>query len=103
MTGKDLIKIGFKPGPGFGIALRLIPEAAKVLDNESLRRELKAILDNPAANLAHPQFAELAQALHDEQSPPAFLERADPAPFQIWGENLEPTSVDQMKAAVRLP
>jgi tRNA-splicing ligase RtcB len=103
MSGKDLIKMGFKPGPTIGVALRLIPEASTALDRDSLRRELQAVLNDPVSNAAHPQFAELAQALRDERERPAFVERDQPAPYRIWGENLEPTAVDQMKAAARLP
>ena len=54
MTGKDLIKLGFPKGPAVGVALRLIPEAAKVLDRAGLERELKAVLADPIANAAHP-------------------------------------------------
>lgn len=103
MNGKDLIKMGFKPGPTIGIALRSISEAAKALDPNSLRRELPAVLNDPIRNAAHPQFAELAQTLRDERERPAFVEREHPAPYRIWGEHLEPTAVDQMKAAARLP
>jgi len=32
-----------------------------------------------------------------------FHERAVPAPYKIWGEGLEPSAVEQMRQAVRLP
>ncbi len=95
--------MGYRPGPVIGVALRAIPEAAKVLDAEALERELKAVLADPVANAAHPQLAEVALALRDEAERPPYVERPDPAPYRIWGEGLEPTAVDQLKAAVRLP
>src|SRR4051812_6778967 len=103
MTGKDLIKLGYKPGPAIGVALRLIPPALKALGHKDLKRELKAVLDDPITNASHPYLAELATALREEANRPAYIERAEPAPYQVWGENLEPTALDQMKAAVRLP
>ena len=69
----------------------------------ALRRELAAVLADPVANAAHPQFAEVAQALRDAAERPPYVERPDPAPYRIWGDDLEPTAVDQLKAAVRLP
>src|SRR5882724_1710880 len=103
MTGKDLIELGFKPGAAVGVALRLIPEAARDLDDAALRRELKAVLENPIQNAAHPYFSELALALREATERPVFRERVEPAPYKIWGEGLEATAVEQMRQAVRLP
>jgi tRNA-splicing ligase RtcB len=106
MKGKDLIKMGFKPGPAVGVALLLIAKASEELDRQALKRELKAVLDDPIGNAAHPQFAELARVLREEAAKPVqqFTERADgPAPYQIWGEGLEETAVDQIRQAARLP
>ncbi len=104
MSGKDLIKLGYKPGPAIGVALRLIPIAEKAMDRKQLKTELKAVLDDPIANAAHPYFAELAATLRDQEAmAAAFVERAELAPYQVWGENFEPSALDQMKAAVRLP
>jgi tRNA-splicing ligase RtcB len=103
VTGKDLIKLGFKPGQSVGVALRLIPGAAKHLDEDAVRRELRAVLDDPAHNAAHPYFAELAQVLREESERPAFRERAEPAPYKIWGEGLEAGAVEQLRQATRLP
>ena len=57
MNGSDLIKMGFRHGPAVGLALRLIPAAAKALDEESVARELRAVLADPIAKAAHPHFA----------------------------------------------
>jgi tRNA-splicing ligase RtcB len=103
MTGKDLINMGFKHGPAVGLALRLIPEAARKLDAESIERELRAVVADPTANAAHPYFAELARALREEAERPAYVERPEPAPYKIWGEGLEAGSLEQMRHAARLP
>ena len=103
MTGKDLIKLGFKPGEAVGVALRLIPEASKHLDEDGLRCELTAVLNDPVQNSAHPHFSELARVLREQSARPVFRERAEPAPYKIWGEGLEAGAVDQLKQATRLP
>jgi tRNA-splicing ligase RtcB len=103
MTAKQLIAMGYRPGPVIGVALRVLPDAAKALDADALDREFRAVLANPVASAAHPQLSEVAQALRDEAERPPYVERPDPAPYRIWGEGLEPTAVDQLKAAVRLP
>jgi tRNA-splicing ligase RtcB len=103
MNGKDLIKLGFKPGASIGVALRLIPEAAQHLNEVQIRRELQAVLENPTQHSTHPYFGELAIALRDEAERPAFRERPEPAPYKIWGQGLEAGAVEQMKQAARLP
>ena len=103
MNANELIQMGFRPGPVIGIALRAVPEAAKTLDPDAVRRELAAVLADPVANAGHPQFADVAQVLRDAAERPAYSERPDPAPYRIWGDNLEPTAVNQLRAAVRLP
>jgi tRNA-splicing ligase RtcB len=103
MSGKELIKLGFKPGPAIGVAIRLAATARQSLNKRELKQELLAVLNDPAAHTSHPQLAELAQTLLLENSESEFVERDQPAPYQVWGEGLEPAALDQMKAAVRLP
>jgi tRNA-splicing ligase RtcB (3'-phosphate/5'-hydroxy nucleic acid ligase) len=103
ITGNDLISLGFAPGRAIGVALRLIPDASKVLDRAALERELRAVLADPMRNAAHPQFAELAEALREEQEKPPFVERAEPAPYKVWGEGIDESAYEQIRAAVRLP
>src|SRR5687767_476135 len=103
MTGRDLINLGFPEGPAVGVGLVLVKKARKTLDREALERELKAVLADPIANAAHPQFAELARVLREQNEKPVYVERPAPAPYQIWGEGLEAGALDQMKNAARLP
>ena len=99
MTGKKLIKLGFPQGPVVGLALRLATKASGQLDEDAIERELKAVLENPVQNAAHPYFAELAQALREQSEAPRFHERPTPAPYRIRGEGLEAAAVDQMRQA----
>ena len=103
MTARDLIALGFKPGPTIGVALRVLPAAAASLDADALRRELTAVLNDPVQNAAHPLLSEVATALREAAERPPFVGRATPAPYRVWGEGLEPTALGQMAAAARLP
>lgn len=102
MKARDLIKLGFKPGPAIGEALKAIPEATKALGANVLKRDLEALAREPNAYTEHPHFALIAKAMLDQEQR-VFVERAEPAPYRIWGEGLEAGAVDQIKNAVRLP
>lgn len=104
MNGKELLKIGYPPGPAIGAALRATPRAQEELGHKGVKKALKAVLADPAGHREDPHFAEVAaQLLEQTQQPPAFVERAEPAPYQIWGTDLDPSALNQMSAAVRLP
>ncbi len=83
----------------------LIPKALPALGQEGVERELKAVLADPVHNLTHPHFGPLAQVLVENSAREVapFSERAEPAPYRIWGEGLEAGAVEQMKQAARLP
>ena len=65
---------------------------------------ITAVVENPSDYLQDEMFGELAAAiLTHKQAQPRFKPRAEPAPFQIWGENLDENSIKQMKNAAQLP
>jgi tRNA-splicing ligase RtcB len=104
LSGKDLIKLGFKPGPAMGVALKLIPQVQKDLAKRVIESDLRAIVQEPNAYKEHTHWAMLAEALIDQTAKQAaYVERESPAPYQIWGEGLEDGAIDQMKNAARLP
>src|SRR5689334_102931 len=100
MKPRDLIKLGFKPGPALGVALKVIPGAKEALGHQVLERDLKALIAEPNAYTEHPHLALIAQAIleHDAKQN-TYVERPDPAPYKIWGEGLEAGALDQMKNA----
>lgn len=104
MKPKDLLKLGLEPGPAVGVALKLIPDAKRALGARVLERDMKALINEPNAYTNHPHLALLAQAILDQNARRnTYTERDQPAPYQIWGENLEAGSLEQMKNAARLP
>jgi tRNA-splicing ligase RtcB len=104
MKPKDLLKLGLAPGPAIGVALKLIPDAKRALGARVLERDMKALINEPNAYTNHPHLALLAQAILDQNARRnTYVEREAPAPSQIWGKDLEPGSLEQMKNAARLP
>src|SRR5688572_21076653 len=104
MKARDLIKLGLKPGPAIGVAMRLLPDAQKALGAKVLRRDVEALVREPNAYKDHPHWALLAQAVMEQDGRRAtFVERESAAPYRVWGEGLEAGAVDQMKNAARLP
>src|SRR3954449_7196204 len=104
MKPKDLLKLGYQPGPAIGVALKLIPEAKRALGARVLESDLKALLTEPNAYTNHPHLALLAQALIAQEAVRnTYTERDQPAPYRIWGKDLEKGAVDQMVNAARLP
>jgi tRNA-splicing ligase RtcB (3'-phosphate/5'-hydroxy nucleic acid ligase) len=102
--GKDLLELGFKPGRAIGVALKLLPAVQKELGRKVIESDLRAILQEPNAYKEHTHWKMLAEALIDEAAKQAtYVERAEPAPYRIWGEGLEAGAIDQMKNAARLP
>src|SRR5438034_237149 len=104
MKPRDLLKLGYQPGPAIGIALKLIPEAKRALGARVLENDLKALVNEPNAYTNHPHLALLAQAILEQNARRStYTEREQPAPYQIWGKDLERGAVDQMVNAARLP
>lgn len=103
MTGKELLELGFQPGPALGLALSLTPAAIAELGPERVAEELAAVARDPDGHLDHPRFGAVARALADDARRPRFRPRDSPAPYGIWGEGLEPGAVQQLENAVRLP
>ncbi len=103
MKGKELEQLGLKPGPTFGVAMRLLPKAIKRLGLENTKTELSDVIAQPDAHLEHEYFADLAAALVRESLEPRFTAREKPAPYRIWGDDLEAGAIQQMQNAAHLP
>jgi len=66
--------------------------------------DLHRVVDTPGEFVDDPTYGELARLLVEHAaSTQRFVPREAPAPYQIWGENLEATALEQMKNACDLP
>lgn len=104
MKARDLLKLGFKQGPAIGVALKVLPDAKRAMGARMLENDLKSLVSEPNAYKDHPHLSLIAQTLLDEQArQKTYVERDQPAPYQIWGEGLEAGAIEQMTNAARLP
>ena len=99
MKGRELMNMGLE-GPQVKIAQRACKEANDAgLNKQQIRDALRAVVADPAAHLEAAYFGPLAVALGGQ----GFAEREALAPWQQWGQDLDPKSVAQMRHACRLP
>lgn len=105
--------MGIPHGESLKLAIRLIADAARTgMTKSQIRETITAVVSDPAGHLHDSNFAALAQSLQDRrnnrsatesETAAAFVPRAAPAPWQQWGVDLEPESVQQMVNACDLP
>ena len=112
MTDKELKQLGVPSGAPLEAARRGIQEAVQAgLPRKSMRKLVRQVLRNPAAQAQHPHFGGLAQLLMTHAIPAHVVRMAPPspplregmAPWQQWGAGLDPESVQQMRNACSLP
>jgi tRNA-splicing ligase RtcB (3'-phosphate/5'-hydroxy nucleic acid ligase) len=100
MNTKDLIRLGVPLGEAQRRATDFIAQfILKGGDKTRLEEEIRAIVANPALFAEDPLRKEFAKAIVNAPPPP----RMEPAPYQQWGEHLEPEAVNQMHTACLLP
>ena len=99
MTRKQLIRLGVPPGNPVRRAAEFIAGYMKGGgDSSRLEEEIRAVLARPGAFLGDPLRSDLAKSLMEAPRP-----RAKPVRYRQWGKDLEPTAVNQMENACRLP
>ena len=103
MNGRDITALGYREGPLVGLALRVAKRAVKRMPRHEVDAALSGILNNPEHYASDPLWGELAAGVIEERDRPYWVEREKPAPYRVWGADLEKGAVDQMDAAVRLP
>ncbi len=106
ITGRDLLEIGWQPGPPMMLAL----EAAEALlrDNHP-RDEVLTSLENtlkaPTNFQNDPILGAVAGYLIRSEAPTDKMPpiRAEAVPYKIWGEGFEQGTLNQLNNAVHLP
>ncbi|MEN9574684.1 MAG: hypothetical protein RL514_2539 [Verrucomicrobiota bacterium] len=100
MNIKDLIALGVPPGEATRRGIEFIARfVLKGGDKTRLPAEVEAVVRTPADFTGDGLRGEFAQALLKSTRP---IQHA-PAPWQQWGEGLEPEAVNQMARACQLP
>ena len=104
MNANQLRKLGVPP-TAVPVAQRLIAQIAadKSVHRKQVKDRLEAVVATPEDHVDDPVFGELARTVIDELEQRRFVERDEAAPVRIYGQDLEPQSVQQMHNAARLP
>jgi tRNA-splicing ligase RtcB len=105
MKTRDLIALGIPRGEPLDAAKRACQAAARAgLKKRKIQAAVEAVAKTPESHLDDPVFGDLAELLiASRQVRAAAVREGGDAPWRQWGDNLEPTSVEQMRVACRLP
>jgi tRNA-splicing ligase RtcB len=106
MKRAELENLGVPRGPAMKLAQVLLGKAAEAgLSKDEMRARIRAVLDDPASHESDPYFGDLASELaaSPTQLAPTFTPRDHPAPWRMWGDDLDSQSIEQLKNACDLP
>ena len=105
MKTRELANLGVPRGDAMKVAGAACAAAAEAgLDKTAIREAIAALVADPGAFAAHPQFAALSAAiLGVKAAQQLYVPRAEDAPWRQWGTDLEPSAVDQLRNACKLP
>lgn len=102
MKPRDLYDMGVPAGDAVGAFIEVSKKLTPDIGKAAFAARVAVVVNNPQAFTADVDFAAAANALIDYRKA-GFVERAAPAPYQIWGDGLEDGALKQMANAVRLP
>ncbi len=102
---RELCNLGIPRGETLKIAVAACTAAAESgLDRSAIREIIGVLINNPGAYAGHPQFGKLAAAVAAAKAARSlYVPREESAPWRQWGSDLEPTAVDQLRNACKLP
>jgi tRNA-splicing ligase RtcB (3'-phosphate/5'-hydroxy nucleic acid ligase) len=106
MKTRDLVKLGVPAGPCAEEAKRIlqVTHATKTRSARTVADTLVKVVATPEDYVEDERYGRIARLLMDHAADRSrFVPRSDPAPYRIWGENLEDGALEQMRNAVRLP
>lgn len=105
MKAKQLERIGIPGGQTMKLAIQACAHAAQ---NGFSKKELRSYIENVSANperfTQDPLFGELAlELVKVKKGISGFQHRQVPAPYKIWGSDLDSNALQQMENAAQLP
>src|SRR5262249_11986164 len=105
MNTRELVAIGIPAGACAERAKQLLQHAGAAKQNmTAVVEDLKRLASAPAAFVDHVQYGDLArQVVEQIAARDRFRPRESDAPYRIWGSDLEPDALTQMRNACKLP
>lgn len=103
MKSADLVKLGIPKGPQMKVAVNAVAKAARsgLYSKEELHERIQDMVAEPSKFTGDPLWGELALELIQSVRSQSLL--FDPIPFRIYGNDIDETSLAQMRNACRLP
>ncbi len=88
IKGRDLIEMGWKPGPAIGETVRISAEMSdQGVDNDTIKRQINAIQSDPKAYEDDAVWGDVAGILLKQQARAIQPQlRSEPAPLRVWGD-----------------
>src|SRR6184192_3203322 len=104
MKTRDLVAIGIPAGTCAETAKQILQEARAAKRNmRDVQDDLQRVAASPATFVDHELYGKLARDVLDRAAAAAtFRPRPSDAPYRIWGHDLEPDAVQQLKNACKL-
>jgi tRNA-splicing ligase RtcB (3'-phosphate/5'-hydroxy nucleic acid ligase) len=105
MKTRDFIRMGIPAGACAETAKQILQKAKAAKQSvPAVCEDLKRVAAAPAAFVNDERYGPLAQQLVTHAAATTtFRPRASDAPYRIWGRDLEPDAVQQLKNACKLP
>lgn len=106
VTGRDLLDLGWQPGPVMGAALEVAQTLARddALERDEILARLEWVRQSPFDFEDDPLLGALAERLIALEVPrQQDAIRQEPIPYNTWGEDFEPITMQQMDNAAHLP
>ncbi len=105
MKTRELLNLGIPKGNVMVVAREVVAAAGKErLPKAQVRHTIRSLAENPEQYKNDKIFAPLANVLLASVEARARYEhRTEPAPYQQWGGDFEPQSIEQMENACKLP
>ncbi len=105
MKNRELLNMGIPKGEKARLALELVRSARDIgMKKSAIRKTIKHLIEDPSSYVEDPFWRELAEAMGEAvvRTDP-FVPREESAPWQQWGEDLDPKAIGQMENACALP
>lgn len=108
MKSSELAKLGVPSGEAMrlaGLAIRAVMQRG--VKKKNAAKTVRGVVASPDAHLEHKDFGELAAFLMTQRENSRVglteFEPQSPVPFRVWGEDIDPNAIEQMRNASTLP
>ena len=103
MKARELINLRIPTTLVADAVARIRIARAKNVSAADIRASFQALAHDPANFVEDPHYGELALLMTADDAPPVWRERAEAAPWKMYGDDLEGEAIRQLVNACRLP